>query len=205
MKSHQNIGVVLLAAGQSSRMQNIKQLLPWKGTFLLQYVLNRVEELGTTRIVVVLGANASKIKGRLEIDTNRTEIIENPTWKNGLGNSISVGVKQLTKSDSHFAGILICLADQPLVNSVYLQQMLTEFITKEVSIVASGYGDRMGVPAIFGPEIYNELKLLDSDYGAREILNKYKSTIRSLDGHGILADIDTPLAYQKIYNENHDQ
>ncbi|RRQ48338.1 nucleotidyltransferase family protein [Maribacter algicola] len=186
-------------------MQNIKQLLQWKGTFLLQYVLRTLEETKPAKISVVLGANASKIKGRLVIDANSTEIIENPTWKNGLGNSISVGVRHILASDVPPKGILICLADQPLVTPDYLNRMLLEFSTQNVSIVASNYGKKLGVPAIFGPDLYDTLLRLDSDYGARDILDSYTSVTLGLDAQGFLADIDTPEVYQKIYNENHDQ
>ncbi|KAA2216931.1 nucleotidyltransferase family protein [Maribacter flavus] len=203
MKSVQNIGVVVLAAGKSGRMQDIKQLLPWKGTFLLQYVLNRVMELEAKRIVVVLGANAQKIKSSLKTDPSSTDIIENATWEKGLGNSIAAGVRYLRETYSPLDGVLICLADQPLVTPDYLNRMLLEFSTQNVSIVASNYGKKMGVPAIFGPDLYDALLKLDSDYGARDILGFNTSVTLGLDAQGLLADIDTPEAYQKIYNENH--
>ena len=203
MKSNQNIGVFVLAAGKSSRMQDIKQLLPWKGTFLLQYVLNGITELEAKRIVVVLGANAQKIRPSLKTDPASTDIIENATWEKGLGNSISAGVRYLLEKYSPLDGVLICLADQPLVTPDYLNRMLLEFSTQGVSMVASNYGKKLGVPAIFGPDLFDMLLTLDSDYGAREILDSHTSVTLGLDAQGLLADIDTPEAYQKIYNENH--
>lgn len=205
MTHPKEIAVVVLAAGQSSRMKDIKQLLPWKGTFLLQYVLNGVTELEVKRIVIVLGANAQKIKSRLKTDPSSTDIIENPTWEKGLGNSISAGVRYLREKYSTLDGMLICLADQPLVNPDYLNRMLLEFSTQNVSIVASNYGKKLGVPAIFGPDLYDALLMLDSDYGARDIMDSHTSVTLGLDAQRFLADIDTQEAYQKIYNENHHQ
>lgn len=184
-------------------MQDIKQLLPWKGTFLLQYVLNGITQLEAKRIVVVLGANAQKIRSSLKIDPSSTDIIENPTWEKGLGNSISAGVRYLMETYSPLDGMLICLADQPLVTPDYLNRMLLEFSTHNVSIVASNYGKKLGVPAIFGQDMYPALLKLDSDYGARDILDSHTFVTLGLDAQGLLADIDTPEAYQKIYNENH--
>ncbi|PIB37754.1 hypothetical protein BFP75_19700 [Maribacter sp. 4G9] len=186
-------------------MKDIKLLLPWKGSFLLQHVLSTLEEIKPTKISVVLGANASKIKERLQIDANSTEIFENPTWKNGLGNSISVGVRHILASDVPPKGILICLADQPLVTKEYLGRLLLEFTTQDVAIVASKYEKRMGVPAVFSPSIYPELLNLNSDFGARVILEKYKTSILGMEAKGFLADIDTPEDYEDIYNQNHHQ
>ncbi|UWX56589.1 nucleotidyltransferase family protein [Maribacter litopenaei] len=192
-----------MAAGQSSRMRGIKQLLPWKGTFLLQHIVNVVKNIQPQKIKMVLGANIEKIKSRLEINEGMVDIIENPTWQNGLGNSIAVGVASILKSNPLPKGILICLADQPLVTEEYLMDLLDNFKTNKVDVVASNYGKRIGVPAVFGPSIYKELLGLNSDYGAKEILRKKSTAMLSLDAYGLLADIDTPSAYEKIYNENH--
>lgn len=186
-------------------MEDIKQLLPWKGTFLLQHVLNRMEELGTKRTVVVLGANFHRIASDLKPDFNRTDIVKNPTWDKGLGNSISAGVKYLRENYNPMDGILICLADQPLITNDYLSQLMSDFLEKHVFIVASNYGNKIGVPAIFGPELFDELLDLDSDYGAREILRKHQSGLLGLDAQGLLADLDTPTEYKKLYNENHQE
>lgn len=202
MRSVTNIGVILLAAGQSSRMNDIKQLLPWRGTFLLQHALNTIQKIRPTIIAVVLGANSNKIKMHLEIDENNTQIIENKDWANGLGNSISKGIRYLVQNQE-IEGVLICLADQPLITKEYLSKVLQEYQKNEVDIVASNYVKNMGVPAIFGPKIYPELMKLDSDYGAKDILLKYKDAILGLDTKNMLADIDTPEEYESLYNEEH--
>jgi len=202
---NKNISALLLAAGQSSRMRGIKQLLPWKGTFLLQHALNTLIKLGLEKVFVVLGANSEKIRPKLNSESQMVQVIDNPTWEKGLGNSISVGIDHILKDNTEVAGVLVCLADQPLITYTYLKRLQSHFETGIYPIVASNYKDRIGVPAIFSRLVLNELLSLDSDFGAKHILTKYQSSLVALDANTILMDIDTPEEYEKLYNEHHHQ
>ncbi|GGD90881.1 4-diphosphocytidyl-2C-methyl-D-erythritol kinase [Maribacter cobaltidurans] len=198
-----NIAVVVLAAGQSSRMGKIKQLLPWKDSFLLQHALRTVKEVDPDQLVLVLGANSDKIRPMLHFDDETYDVIENPTWEKGLGNSISIGVGHVLSTNHAVDGILICLGDQPLITSVYLQRLIDQFKTKKYSIIASSYTNRVGVPAIFNRSICHELVQLNSDTGAKDILLAYKDDILRLDAQELLEDIDTPEEYEKLYQRFH--
>ncbi len=65
-----NLGVIILAAGGSSRLGSPKQLLPWRGETLLQKAVREAAELSSpmihlSRIVVVLGANYEAVRNTL--------------------------------------------------------------------------------------------------------------------------------------------
>ncbi len=52
-------GIILLAAGASSRLGRPKQLLPYAGKTLLQYVLDTVQDKRDAPVVLVLGSGAA--------------------------------------------------------------------------------------------------------------------------------------------------
>ncbi|RYE12230.1 MAG: nucleotidyltransferase family protein, partial [Sphingobacteriales bacterium] len=54
-------GIVILSAGNSSRFGSPKQLLPYRGSSLLQQAILAAEETTYTPIVLVLGAYAEEI------------------------------------------------------------------------------------------------------------------------------------------------
>ena len=56
MKTAPKIAVLILAAGEASRMQRPKQLLPWKETTLLNHSIETISSLKNTSCYVVLGA-----------------------------------------------------------------------------------------------------------------------------------------------------
>ncbi len=56
MAETENIAVVILAAGESSRMKQAKQLLPWGTSTLLGNAIKEALESNSEKVYVVLGA-----------------------------------------------------------------------------------------------------------------------------------------------------
>lgn len=202
MKTPGNIALLIMAAGQSSRMKGIKQLLPWNGSNLLVHTLKTLLEIQKDRVFMVLGANSQVIKTESNLLTHPVTLIENKTWEKGLGSSIACGIDAIVKQEKDINGILICLADQPLLNTDYYKKLIRVFKTNKVPIVATKYLNKSGVPAIFRTEIAQELLHLKEDYGARHILTKYKENMLVLDAGEQITDIDTPETYRQLYKQH---
>lgn len=190
-----------MAAGASRRMKAIKQLLPWKDSTLLTHTIETLQKVQKEHIYVVLGANSNEIKIQTNLENRGVAVIQNPTWRNGLGNSISCGIKNVLEQKVSFDGVLICLADQPLLPSDYYQSILYEFQSVNNPIVATKYPNKNGVPALFQKSIALDLLTLDSDYGARDILSKHKKNTSIVDPKGLIKDIDTHEEYLKLYKQ----
>lgn len=201
MNTTGNIAVLILAAGESSRMKDIKQLLPWKGRTLLVHTLHTLLQVQKEHLYMVLGANSECIKTKAELAAQPVTLIENENWQNGLGSSISCGIDYVLKQGHPIDGFLICLADQPLLTSVYYREMLEHFITGNVSIVATKYPNKSGVPAIFSIALARELIHLKEDYGARYLMTKYQDKMVVLDAGEQIIDIDTPEMYTELYQK----
>ena len=56
---------ILLAAGESRRMGQLKALLPWQGTSLLKHQVASLRAGGVDRVVVVLGHRSDELKAEL--------------------------------------------------------------------------------------------------------------------------------------------
>ena len=180
----------------SSRMKAIKQLLPWEDSTLIGNALKNAQSSKATKVLVVLGANGQLIEK--ESDFSATETVLNPNWKMGLGNSIAYGTKHLLGQDQKYDGILVMLADQPLIDDLYLNMLIDNFSSSKRSIVATKYADRVGVPAIFGKIHFKALMELNSDYGAREIIKTHQNDVLEVSADGKALDIDTKEEYEKV-------
>ena len=202
MKKLENIAVLIMAAGQSSRMKGIKQLLPWNGTTLLQHTLNTILDIKKSKVFMVLGANSDLIEAELKLVKQPVALIKNEKWQKGLGSSIACGIDFILKQEHTIDGILICLADQPLLTDVYYKKLLQIFRTNDVAIVATKYPNKSGVPAVFSTKIAQELIHLNEDYGARRIMSKYKDNMIVVDAGEQLMDIDTPETYEHLYKQH---
>jgi molybdenum cofactor cytidylyltransferase len=192
--SKNEISVLILAAGSSSRLGQPKQLVEFEGQTLLERITHTALSVSED-VLVVLGANIDLVKPTLDAFSDRINIIENTAWNEGMGTSIRLGVENLApKSD----GILILLADQPLISQVLLQKMMQTFAEKKYPIVACSYGEQLGVPILFDKSFFSELINLKGEQGAKSFLKNYSENIASVEFKDGLFDIDTPEDLQKL-------
>jgi molybdenum cofactor cytidylyltransferase len=189
----QGPGVIILAAGSSSRMGRPKQLLPWKGRTLLRHACETALATSCAPVIVVLGCEAEACAR----DVNDLSVITvvNAKWELGMGTSVASGISALETIDPGARGAILMLVDQPAVTPSFLERLLSEWTPPDPSIVATRYGDDGGVPALFASSYFSELRALDSARGARAILAREKSHVRLIDPECELIDLDTPSVY----------
>ncbi|WP_420577237.1 nucleotidyltransferase family protein [Ekhidna sp.] len=182
------IGAAILAAGSSSRLGVPKQLVSFKGKSLLQHMIDVVESVDLSDRMVLLGANEKDI--REQIDFKSTQVILNEQWEKGMAGSLRMAVESAI--DEKLDALLILLSDQPFVNRELLNQLIEGFVPDEEMIVASSYGDVLGVPALFDKYYFRELSELEGDAGARKLINTYRTKVKGVRFEDGLIDIDTP-------------
>ena len=194
--------VLIFAAGGSSRLGRPKQLLKWGNSNLLQNAINTAVNSDALKTVLVLGAHYSEIASK--INTTNVEVVNNKTWKNGLGNSIAFGVKSVLEKYPETDGVLVMLADQPLIDRSYLNTLINSFEINKKQIIASTYvNKKYGVPVIFDKHYFKELISLNDDEGAKHIITKYISNVTSKKHDVLFEDIDTFDDYERLFLANH--
>ena len=181
------LSILILAAGNSSRLGSPKQLIEFEG----QTLIERITEIALSiseDVLIVLGGNSNLISPKLERFEDKVSTIFNPDWYQGMGSSIRIGVEQLTeKADL----ILILLSDQPFVSKVLLQNMLRVYANSQNPIVSCVYNNTLGVPILFHKSVFSELLNLSGDKGAKSFLHLYEGKISTVDFPKGIIDIDT--------------
>ena len=122
------LAILIMAAGSSSRMGSIKQLLKIDGKTLLEKGIQTSKKITNGPILCVLGAHAETIKK--EVTFNNIHLVINKEYASGLSSSIQSGIEYLQKKQLSFDGILILLADQPAIQPSYYQEMKNAFFSK---------------------------------------------------------------------------
>ena len=185
------ISVLILAAGASRRMGKPKLLIEWQGLSLLEKALLLGQSISPDRVSIVLGSHYERYFQI--IDINKVNIVRNENWTSGMGTSIACGVEAISNTWPHANGIMIMLADQPLMTAQHLNELITEFNRNPGFISATEYPNKKrGVPAVFPPEYFEELMSLNSDKGARDLLNSKAHKIVTVYHAEVILDIDTP-------------
>ena len=188
------LAILILAAGSSTRMGQPKQLLPWSGTTLLRHAIRQAWALNAN-ITVVLGAHHDTIRDHLaDLQVNTAH---NRAFTSGLGASIAVGVASLLAGDQEYEAVLIMLADQPSVDTLYLSSIVDAHLALPDNVIATQYVDKVGVPALFPAAYFPALRALGGDAGAGAFLNTMNSGIHLLTPPQPIFDIDTPEDYRR--------
>lgn len=191
-------GIIILAAGASSRMGRPKQLLVYQQQSLLRRAVKAAAAVPNTCVVVVLGAHQSAIA--LELANESIKVVYNADWQQGMASSVSVGIKYLITEQPAVQNALLMLCDQPFVDTALLQNLINTQQTSGRPIVASAYQNTLGAPVLFDQYYFAELMALQGQEGAKTMLNKYKSEVISIPFEQGAIDIDTPEDYERLLN-----
>ncbi|MES2645307.1 MAG: nucleotidyltransferase family protein [Bacteroidota bacterium] len=194
-KTSMNIGIVLLAAGSSSRLGEPKQLLKYDDQTLLQHSLQVAIASNGSPIVVVLGANAGEILK--SIDPGSAHIVVNEEWQEGMGASIRYGIKTILQVDPQVSGGIIMVCDQPFITRELLNNLVTKHQLTGKPIITCSYAGTFGPPSLFDKNIFPELLQLKGDAGAKKIIHQHAGELDVILFPEGETDIDTKADYEK--------
>jgi molybdenum cofactor cytidylyltransferase len=194
------LGAILLAAGASTRMGSMKQLLPWKNSTLLEHSIEQLKESDIDFLVVVLGANQDII--RQKVNLGGIDVVVNPYWEKGMATSIATGMRFLLNKTPDIESVLVALSDQPLLDTKYYNNLINRSLNSKNKIVASSYSNELGVPAIFDRDYFDNLLNLEGSKGARALLRGGSVQVTSVNAGELALDLDTREAYNSIYEQH---
>lgn len=189
-----SIAAVVLAAGGSTRMGHPKQLIRHDGKALVSRAAEAAAEAGADPVVVILGAQADEIRPIVSRIAGIT-IVMNPDWETGLASSLTTGLRAV--HEARRDGVLVTLADQPLVDASVLRRLVAAFIGG-ARIVASGYSGTVAVPALFGTEHVPALLGLTGDAGAGAWLQNRLPEVTVVPLDTAMLDLDTPADLARL-------
>lgn len=192
------LSIIILAAGEASRMGQAKQLLKLEGQTLLEHCLAKAIALPAEAVVTVLGAHLAQTQPIVEAFGKGVQVAINPEWANGMGGSIAQGMHQVLALCPNTEAVLVLLADQPLVQVQKLAEMTQFYQTNTAEIVASAYHDTFGVPAIFGQTMFDHLLQLKGKTGAKKVMKQHVNQLARFALPEAAFDVDTPEDFERI-------
>ena len=215
-RKNNNIAIILLAAGCSSRLGRPKQLIAFHEENLLIRQCKVALEVSQS-VYCVLGYQFQNMSN--EIAHLPISIIENKCWQQGLSSSISAGINALNKQED---AVLLLLVDQWLLSSRDLLSLIecwennqTKIISAVNNIRAVTFEDMssevlppMGPPVVFPSTFFPQLKQLTKGNGARSIIHSNIDELITMPLTHAFIDIDTPddllkfNAHLKMRNNN---
>ncbi len=183
------VAAILLAAGESTRMGRLKQLLPWDGSTLLEWQVNQLFEGGASEVVVVLGHEAAQI--RTAAGELKGRLVVNDAYREGRASSLRAGAKAIREPTE---AVVILSVDQP--RPAWVTRKLLEAWKREAALVViPRLGGHSGHPVIVAGSLLAELRTVDeATLGLRAVLKRHLADTEAVDFPAAPFDVDLNTA-----------
>jgi len=184
---------IVLAAGLSSRMGELKQLLPIGGIPSVVRVV-RVLAGAVNDVVVVLGHQANKIESVLE--SEKCRCIFNNNYSLGMLSSVQCAISEIQMSSSY----LFALSDQPMLTQSTVLSILDSASRSSKGIIVPKVEGKRGHPVFIDSKYYQEILQLDHNVGLNVVIRDNKHDVLEVDLQEIeiVRDMDTPDDYRRL-------
>ena len=156
---------VLLAAGSASRMgHRPKCLLERDGQALIRRTALALLDAGIQELVVVLGHYAQEVAPALKGLSVRT--VTNLHPEQGIISSQRLGLQSITATCD---AVLMCLADQPLIEAQDITELLQAFANRptNTSLVFPQVQGQPGNPVALSAEVREAVLQAKDDFGCQ--------------------------------------
>jgi molybdenum cofactor cytidylyltransferase len=189
------ISGLVLGAGASQRFGPPKQLMPFRGTTMLGWVVDQARQAANLdEVVVVLGRAADQV--REQVDFGAARVVENPIFGEGCSSSYRAGIGALSAES---AAIMIVLGDLPGVTPEIIDRLAEAWREHEAPIALCSYQGRKGHPMIFARSLFPQLVELHGDKAAWKLVDANAATVQEV--HFDLPypdDINTPEDFERL-------
>lgn len=163
-----HIGIILLAAGDSSRMKQNKLMLKVKGKTLLENALVGSLQSSADKVILVTGAYEKEISKIIE--KHSVETIHNTNWEKGIGSSIKCGLQKALADNPGLNAVIISVCDQPFLTKEVFDGLINIYIKSGKKIIVSAYSRSIGVPVLYDKRLFSELLRIPDRYGAKKYI-----------------------------------
>jgi molybdenum cofactor cytidylyltransferase len=168
-----------------------KQLLPLNGKSAIRHCLDGIIAAGVQDVVVVLGMKGGEAAAALA--GLPVKIVFNSNPGSEMAESVRIGLREIDRP----SGVLVCLADHPLVSSETMKALVANHARNPQEILIPLYHGRRGHPTLFPAAIAREVF---SGLTLRDVLAKHADLISLVDieDEGITLDMDTEEDYERM-------
>lgn len=191
-----HVAGVILAAGESKRLGQPKQLLDWKGKPFVRQVAETALASKLSSLTVVTGAAAAEVSAALEGLPLR--IVHNPDWAQGQSSSVRAG---LAAVPPEAAAAIFMVVDQPQLPVALLDSLMEEHAASGAPIVATLADGQRSNPVLFARSTFPDFDSLQGDVGGRALFARHAVTWLSWLDASLAIDVDTPEDYERLLRQ----
>jgi len=178
-------------------MGSPKMLLPYRGTTIIETVIQNIVSSSVKKTLVVLGSDSVKI---LQVISEYPVIhCYNAAYKTGMLSSVKCGFAHLTDD---YTAALVFPGDQPMIGAHDINIVVRAWHESGRGIVVPTFKGKRGHPLLIDRKYRKEIMALDESEGLRVLALNHPGDVKEIetDNPLILKDIDTAEDYRNELN-----
>lgn len=185
---------IVLAGGLSTRMKQLKPLLPLGGATITDRVIDLFFNEGVGVYLVVGYRRDEIIAGIKKRDIT---IVYNPDFEKGMFSSIQAGIRGLQPVYQSF---FILPVDIPLVRPATVRRLITVALENPDNIIYPVFGGKRGHPPLIPGALATAILGWEKGGGLKAVLKSKERLALEVPvpDSSILFDIDTPEDYAAL-------
>ena len=191
------IGAVVLAAGQGARMGGVaKALIRLQGVPLINRQLIALSGAGVDEVVVVTGHAREAVE--TQVQAFPVTLAFNPDFAEGQQGSVRIGLAAL---QGNFDLVFVMLADQPLIGSADLTELIAAFKKRpRGNVVVPVVDGQRGNPILLDDVARAHILASDTQLGCRHLIERQPELVHvhATANTRFVTDLDTLEDVQQL-------
>jgi molybdenum cofactor cytidylyltransferase len=185
------ISMIVLAAGKSVRMRGKNKLLTEiQGTPMIRRVVQAALESKVDDVIVVLGAEAGKV--RKVLTDLPCRLVINKNYEKGQSSSVKAGLSEVSPMTR---AALVLPGDVAMIDCRSINMVIEEYEHGRHSIVIAAHNGEAGHPILFDKQLFSEIEQIDEQtFGLKAIIKRHEGDMYLVetDSSNPIKDVDTP-------------
>lgn len=192
------ISALLLAAGESRRMGDFKQLLRLGDKSFVEHCVDNLLASRISEVIVVTGYRESEVKRA--VGDRRVIFAYNSEYKSGMTSSIKRGMLAVAESSN---ACVLALVDQPRIDPDVVNRIIETYEKAQPLVVIPTYRGENGHPILLDLTLKEEVLNMDPSQGLREVVHAHSGETARVEvfDRRVLEDCDSPEDYEWILRQ----
>ena len=185
-------GALILAAGRSAHMEELKPMLKMGQTTMIQKEIDTIRRAGISPIVVVTGYQAEVLERH--ISHRGAVCIRNKRYETSqMYGSICMGLRHIQKKADR---VLLFPADVPMISA----ETIVRMSEASGSIAVPVYHGEKGHPVMLSREVFGHILAYRGGRGLRGAMDAWEEGVQEVEVEdpGILLDTNTKVDYESL-------